>query len=249
MLVQVADVEEHRGAEDVRNVIIAWPGNEPHRHRADPASLRRGPAVRRSDPDRLAIDNDIVGRVHDLLSAGGIDIADLDRVHVHRDTGDLDGAARESIQHELPFTDHERPSCSPLCVFPGRADREIEDRAILLEQVIDAAVVCRVLRGDRLGAGRTDGALLAHYFLPFFAFGSAASPPFACSAPGSTTLPSSTASPRRSASSAEISVPGDARRNAAAGSPSSTTRDRSAVSHSLRSATSMVSSPSAAWRT
>src|SRR5690606_27792180 len=160
---------------------------------------------------------------------------------------DLDGAARESIQHELPFTDHERPSRSPLGVFPGRADRHFKDGAILLKQVIDAAVVRRLLWRDRLGAGRTDRALLAHYFLPFFAFGSAASPPFACSAPGSTTLPSFSVRPSRSASSTGISVPGDARRNAAAGSPSSTTRDRSAVSHSLRSATSMVSSPSAAW--
>src|SRR5690606_3655290 len=94
---------------------------------------------------------------------------------------------------------------------------------------------------DRLGAGRTDRTLDAHYLLPFFAFGSAAasaaSPPFAFSAPGSTTLPPSTASPRRSASATGISVPGDARRNAAAGSPSSTTRALSAVSQSLRSAT------------
>src|SRR5690606_21816113 len=42
---------------------------------------------------------------------------------------------------------------------------------------------------------------------------------------------------RRSISPAGISVPGDASRNAAAGSPSSTTRTLSAVSQSLRSAT------------
>src|SRR5690606_13209915 len=246
MLVQVADMQQHRGPEDVRNVIIAGPGNEPHRHRADPASLRRGPAVRRSDPDRLAIDNDIVGRIHDLLSAGGIDIADLDRVHVHRDTGDLDGAARESIQHELPFAIHQRPAGPPLCVFPGRADRHFKDGAILLEQVIDAAVVRRLLWRDRLGAGRSDGALDPHHFFAFLT-GGFSSP--AGSPPGSTTLPSLAESFRRSTSPAGISVPGDASRNAAAGSPSSTTRARSAVSHRYRSATSTVSSPSAAWRT
>src|SRR5690606_7604223 len=56
-------------------------------------------------------------------------------------------------------------------------------------------------------------------------------------APGSTALPPSTASPRRSTSATGISVPGDASKNAAAGSPSSTTRALSAVSQSLRSAT------------
>src|SRR5690606_15971281 len=154
-------------------------------------------------------------------------------------------------QDHLPFAIHQRPTGPALGVLPGRADRHLEDRAILVEQVINAAVVRRRLGRDRLGAGRTDRTLDAHYFLPFFGCfaspaSSTASPPFA---PGSTTRPASTESPSRRASSTGISVPGDASRNAAAGSPSSTTRALSAVSHSLRSATSTVSSPSAAWRT
>src|SRR5690606_10028981 len=144
----------------------------------------------------------------------------------------LDGAARESIQHELPFTDHERPSCSPLGVFSGRADRHFKDGAILLEQVIDAAVVRRLLWRDRLGAGQANWTLGPHHFFAFFT-GCFSLP--AGSPPGSTTLPSLAESFSRSTSPAGISVPGEASRNAAAGSPSSTTRDRSAVSHSLRS--------------
>src|SRR5690606_32290864 len=121
-----------------------------------------------------------------------------------------------------------------LGVLPRRADRELENGAILLEQVIHAAVVRRRLGRDRLGAGRTDRALDPHHFFAFFTGGFSLP---AGSPPGSTTLPSLAESFRRSTSPAGISVPGDASRNAAAGSPSSTTRTLSAVSQSLRSAT------------